>query len=188
MGNTAENVSVGKPKVSGGIWRAPLGTALPTDASSELTTAFKSVGYVSEDGVKHHIGLTATNFRAWGGDVVHSATTEREETFAFGLIESLNKDTYEITNGAANVSGSLEAGITVRSNSSELDEYVYVIEMMLRAGAMKRIVIPRGKVTEIGDVTYADATLISFPITITALAGSDGDNSKQYIYRPATQG
>jgi len=37
----AKNVTAAKPKVGGAIWCAPLGTALPTDAKSELDPEFR---------------------------------------------------------------------------------------------------------------------------------------------------
>ena len=37
----ATKVTAAKPKVGGAIWRAPLGTPLPTDAKNELDKAFK---------------------------------------------------------------------------------------------------------------------------------------------------
>lgn len=45
----ASKVTSAKPKVKGAIYNAPLGSTLPTDASSELDAAFKALGYVSED-------------------------------------------------------------------------------------------------------------------------------------------
>ena len=49
--HNASNVSVGKPRVAGAVFRAPLGTALPTDASTQLAEAYKDMGFVSDDGV-----------------------------------------------------------------------------------------------------------------------------------------
>lgn len=45
------NVTAAKPKIGGAVFRAPLGTTLPTDTSSALDAAFMCLGYVSEDGV-----------------------------------------------------------------------------------------------------------------------------------------
>ena len=41
---TSANVSVGKPKIAGAVYVAPLGTTLPTDAVTALATAFKGLG------------------------------------------------------------------------------------------------------------------------------------------------
>ena len=180
MANTAEYVSTGKPKVTGGIYRAPKGTTLPTDASTALASDYISLGYIASGGVTQTTELETGLYRAWGGDAVMAYQNGKTFRFAFGLIEILNIESEKVMYNAGNVSGTLATGITARANAADADEYVYVIELLLRGGAVRRIVIPEGKVTEIGDVVYTDEDAVSYPITITALAGADGDAYKEY--------
>ena len=41
--NNTANVAAGKPKVNGAIFVAPVGSTLPTDASTVLDEAFKNL-------------------------------------------------------------------------------------------------------------------------------------------------
>ena len=188
MANTALNVSTGKPKVTGGIYRAPIGTSLPTDATTTLAGTFVSMGYIAEGGVTHSFELDSGEYRAWGGDLVLAYQNSKTHRFAFGMIEVLNPDVYKTIHGENNVTGTLSGtnGIKVTADGKDMTEYVYVIELALRDGAVARIIIPDGKITEIGDTTYADSEAISFPITITAQADSSGNSYYEYIKKPAT--
>lgn len=181
MANTALNVSTGKPKVTGGIYRAPLGTTLPTDADTALGEAFVSLGYIAQGGVTHSYTMDSGEYRAWGGDLVLAYMNSKTHTFAFGLIEVLNKTTYETVYGSNAVSGTLATGISVTADGSEPSEYVYVIELAMRDGAVKRIVIPDGKVTEIGDIVYQDSDAVNYPITLTAQVDNSGNSHYEYI-------
>lgn len=181
MANTATNVSVGKPKTAGGIYRAPLGTALPTDAVTALSSTFVSVGYVAEGGVTNSNSMETDTYHAWGGDAVMIYQTGKDDTFAFGLIETLNTDVQKIVHGAANVSGTMETGITINANSADVEAGVWVIDMALRGNVWKRIVIPNGKITEIGDVVYEDEAAINYPVTVTALADANGNTHYEYM-------
>lgn len=185
MNNTA-NVSVGKPRPAGGIYRAPIGTALPTDANTALDPAYKSAGYIAEGGVTNSYTITTEAKRAWGGDLVIVNQTEYTDTFAFGLIEVLNPDALEIPYGSGNVSGTLDTGITIRANGADKGEYVYVIDMIMRGGVLKRVVIPDAAISELGDIVYQDNEAVSYPVTLMAqaYAGYDGDTHREYIYKP----
>jgi hypothetical protein len=178
--NSAE-VSTGKPKITGAIYYAPEGTTLPEDATSELDNAFANLGYVSEDGVTNANSIESENVKAWGGDIVQSSQTEKTDTFQLTLIQSINADVLKANYGADNVSGTLATGIVVKANAKELQAACWVIDMILTDNTLKRVVIPRGKISELGEVVYNDTDPIGYQPTINALPDGDGNTHYEYI-------
>src|SRR5699024_1320980 len=144
----------------GAVYSAPLGATLPMDATTELDADFKSLGYISEDGLTNTNTPESETIQAWGGDTVAVVETSKEDTFTYTLIESTNIDVLKEVYGQENVSGTLETGITIKANSKQLEEHSLVIDMVLKGGNLKRVVIPNGKVSEIGEITYTDAEAI----------------------------
>ncbi|MFP7370916.1 phage tail protein [Lactococcus lactis] len=179
-----ENVTTAKPKIDGAIYSAPKGTTLPTDAKTALDPAFKPLGYISEDGLKNKNSPKSDSIKAWGGDTVATVQTEKENTYSYTLIESLNINVLKEAYGDDNVTGTLETGITVKANSKELLEHPVVIDMTLRNGVYQRIVIEFGKVSEIGDISYTDSDAVGYEITLTALPNTNGDTALIYIVDP----
>lgn len=187
MTQDAKNVSTAKPKVGGAIYSAPLATTLPTDATTTLAAEFKSLGYISEDGMTNSNSPDSEDIKAWGGDTVANVQTEKTDTFSSTLIEATNIDVLKEIYGGDNVSGTLETGITIKANSTELQEHVIVVDMVLKGGILKRVVLPSAKVSEIGDITYGDSDAIGYETTWTAIPDTSGNTHYEYISKPAAE-
>lgn len=179
MANDSSNVFVGKPKAGGAVYVAPAGTALPTDASTALAEAYKCLGFISEDGVTQTIDTDNNDFKAWGGETVASEQASYDEQQQMTFIEQ-NEEVFKQVYGESNVTGTWATGISVKHNANLKSEYVYVVETVLGTTRVNRLVIPRGKVIELGDVVRKDDELFGYETTIKCLADSDGNTAYEY--------
>lgn len=172
MANNVKNVVAGKPLAAGGVWRAPVGTALPTDEMTALNAAFKSAGYIGEDGLTETQDRSTEKIKAWGGDTVKVVQTEFGLTYQFTFLESASAEVLKAVHGAANVTttaatASSGAKHAVKITSEQLPHEVYVFEIK-DGDARIRICVPDGQITEVGEVTYSDSDVIGYQVTVEA--------------------
>ena len=180
-GNTASNVSAGKPKITGAIFSAPVGTQLPTSTSEELAEAFKCLGYCSDAGVVNSTNMESTKIKGWGGETVLVIQNTKDDQYKFTLIEVKNVDVLKFVYGAENVSGDLDTGIVVKANSLETPERSIVIDMVLSENTAKRVVIPAAKISAIGDIAYVDNNAIGYETTVDCVPDSEANSHYEYI-------
>lgn len=177
----AKNVTVGKPKVAGAVHWAPLGTTLPTSASDTLNSAFVDLGYISEDGLTNNNSPESDTVKAWGGDTVLTLQTDRPDTFALTLIEAMKEDVLKVIYGSSNVSKDGNDNLTIKATADEMQSGSWVFDMVLKGNRAKRIVVPNGTITELGEITYKDDEAVGYNITITDVPDNTGTYHYEYI-------
>ena len=185
MVNTASNVLSGKPLATGGILRGAVGSTLPTDAPTAPDAAFKALGYVGEDGVTETQDRSTDKIKAWGGDTVKVVQTEHSLTYKFTLIETLNAEVLKAVHGDANVTTTAATTTTGTLHTAlitgqELGHAAYVIEVK-DGDARVRIVISDGQITEVGDITYSDAEVIGYEVTVECFPDENGVKATKYL-------
>lgn len=182
---SVKNVVAGKPKASGGVLNGPLGTALPTDATTEPEAAIKALGYISEDGLTESSERSTEKVKAWGGDTVKVLQTEFAATFSFTFIEVLNADVLKAVHGDGNVTTTAATASTgtlqsVKVTGEQLDHDVWIFEVK-DGDAKIRIVVPDGQVTTVGEVTYNDGSVIAYQVTVETFKDENGVYYYKYI-------
>lgn len=185
--NNANNVTAGKPKVGGAVYRAKKGTALPTDATTALAEGYKCLGYCSEDGLSNNSDQSNSKVAAWGGDVVLNMLTAGADTFSMTLIETLNTEVIKAVYGEENVTVDA-SDISVSVNGGSDEEAVYVFDLILKGGALKRIVVPCAAITALGEIKYNDTSAVGYSVTLTATNDSKGNSHYEYIHLSAASG
>lgn len=183
--NDATKVTAGKPKVGGSVFRAPLGITLPKSATESLASEFENQGYISDAGVTNSNSPSNTAIKAWGGDTVLDVQTEKPDTWKFVMIETSRESVLKMVYGDGNVSGTLAEGIEIKANSDELQAQSLVIDMVLRGGGLKRVVLPNCKITAIADITYNDNAAVGYDVTLSCYPDDDGNTHYEYIISEA---
>lgn len=190
---SSANVTFSKPGTSanksGYIWVAPLGTAVPTNATAELDKAFVGLGYLSEDGLTEPASFEpGDDIVAAGGDTVAQADPTFSKTWTGTCIEALNEDLLKVAYGSANVTvtpaSTTDGSITIKEQAGDIEHHVIVIDEMLKGGRKRRNVMADATFLITGDISHVHTALVNFEFTITAYPTADNPAQTQYITIP----
>lgn len=191
---SSANVTFSKPgnslNKSGYIWVAPLGTTIPTDATTELGTPFVGLGYLSEDGLTEPASLSAgDDIVAAGGDTVAQADPTFSKTWTGTCIEALNEDLIKVAYGSTNVTveranTTNDGVIVVKEQAGEVEHHVIVIDEMLKGGRKRRNVMADATFLITGDISHVHTALVNFEFTINAYPTATEPAQTQYITIP----
>lgn len=185
MVNTVANVAAGKPLAAGGIYMAQLGSTAPADVSAALDAAYKSAGYIGEDGVTEGGERSTTKIKAWGGDVVKVVQDEHSLTYSFRFIETMNSEVLKAVHGAANVTTTAATSTSgtiheVKVTGDVLPHFQIVFE--IKDGDNRiRISAENAQITEVGEITYADSDVIGYEVTVECFADANGVKATKWL-------
>lgn len=129
----ASKTFVGRPTVTGGIWRVPQHLVLPTSAYAERPVGCIRLGGVSDEGYTYQSERSVEKKKDWNGDKVRSIQTDKDDTLEITFLEFLNPNVMALAYGEDNVT--VEAPTTqhgthiaVRDVSEVLDHGAYIID------------------------------------------------------------
>lgn len=176
----AANVTTGTRRFDGGIYIAPLGTAVPTGRQHRPRRCFQKSGLcqrgwcdqLSERDQQGHQGVGRRH-----GDNREDWPERYLQVEVYRIHEP---DVLKSIYGADNVTEA-DGAVTVKVNAKNAGAAVYVIDMAQNGGRLKRIVIPRGTVSALGDIVYKNDTPVGYDVTISAGLDTNGNTHYEYI-------
>ncbi len=186
MATTAANVTAAKPKIGRAVYRGATTLTLPTDATTTLPTGFVCLGYVGEEGLTNAIENETDEIKAWGGDVVLALNKGNKITSKFKLVETMNTDVLKAVFGSTNVTGTMSTGIATKISGINDESAAWVVDMILRDGALKRICIPSASITEMAEIVYSDSEEVGYDVTILQTPDKNGFAQYEYIKKSET--
>lgn len=165
--------------ITGAIYKAPLGSPAPTDATSALNVAYLDLGYISNDGIEEAWDDSVTRFTAWqNATVIRSATTDSVGTMKFTMLETKKTTLQTFYRGSTVTVPS--AGIYKLSvKPATADPSAWVLDVVDGAKLI-RTYIGNGEITERGSIMWQNGEMVMYPVTMTFYPDANGDLQVKY--------
>lgn len=184
MPNTAD-VRIGAPEqsVTGAIKYAPVGTTLPTLSSISKTgvtldQAFTGNEYVSEDGLTLTPSISTTDIKDWSGATVRKVLESFDGTLSWTMI-STNESALSVAFGSDKVTSNAATATHGKQVQAALGAHIpkekSFVFLMKDGDARVVIVVPKGQVTEVGEVTFKASEAIGWQVTLSCYPDSSGE-------------
>lgn len=150
---------------------ADVGTTAPTNIAGAWDTGWETLGLLSEDGLVQSRDEDVTDYHAWGGILIRTVRSKHKRTFKVTALED-NPVVFGLVNPGSEAT--IDTGVTTRTvKVPTSDPRAFGFETV-DGGITRRIVVPRGEVVEVGDVTSSDSEMEMKELTINVYPDDDG--------------
>lgn len=182
--NNGSRVAAAKPKVGGGMYWAPLTTALPTDATTALAEEFVCLGPISDEGVKPTRDTSVEKVKEWDGSTLATLLTDENRMFEVKLYGVHDEDVQKFLHGAGNVAVTAPTALAgtklaITDKGGKPEKGVLVLEMV-HQGIKQRKVVPVADPTVTGEEDYKAGGLRGYTVQVEALKDAAGAFSYEY--------
>lgn len=182
--NNGTKVAALAPKAGGGVYWAPLGTELPSDASTALPAAFKCLGAVSDDGVKPGRDTKTEKVKEWDGSTLANLLTDDSRNFEFTLLSALDKDVLAFVFSPENVivtpaTSTAGTKTAVMDKGGKPEQGVLVLEMKFGGKKLRKIAPVADPVIN-GEEPYQKDGLTGYGVEVEALKDDTGVRVYEY--------
>jgi len=174
-----------RPDSGGVFYRAPLGTTLPTNATTPLNALFVDHGWLGEEGVTISVNRDIKRHYAFGSDLVKTTQGQYDEQIKLSFLEC-DPDVFETVFGPGvtlGVDGSGNRTIQVNHRSKQLPRSAFVIHTV-DGNKVRRLVIQEGAVVDVGDISYVHTDVLKYSITVDCYKPASGNSEAvvEYIF------
>lgn len=174
--NNADQILMGS---NGAVWSAPVGTPLPTDIDGALNAAFKSLGYLTEEGPGLANGKTIQDIRAWQSfHPIASRVTDATMQVNFAMME-WDAKTVPLAFGGGAITTTTNGFKFTPADPSVVDERSLILQVD-DGDYNTFFVFERGFQAENLDTRFARSSPAVLPVGYRVLAPSSG-NDPWYI-------
>lgn len=153
-----------------GLYIAPLGTALPTDTTTALPAAWKSLGYATEDGVGQMLSVETDDIMSWQDlSPVRTVFKSRTLSYKFSMLQ-WNPTTLALYMGSKEPTAATDGSYTLSLMAYDKPvEHALVIDIDDN-GQKYRMAMLRTILSEVDDLTLQRGTAAPLGITVKCLA------------------
>lgn len=156
---------------------------LPTNASDPLDSDFTEIGAISSDGITEATSQDRTDFFIWQNNALaRRVPGQFTKTFTFAAAET--SEVVLRVNYPGSTFTQTSEGMSIAEKPPVSDIRNWVLHGIDGASRALRLVIPRGEVTERGDVVWSGENVTIYEWTLSCYVDSSGNVAYRYYLDP----